>query len=106
MKVLILTPYLYGTSAGPRSSIELWERVLEQEDITFEYSSFEDSRLHDVIYQPGQLAGKSWQMLRACARRIPAMRALDGVDGVLIYREAALIGPAVLERWVARKGLP
>jgi glycosyltransferase involved in cell wall biosynthesis len=106
VKFLILTPYLYGTAAGPRSSIELWERVLEPEGITFEYASFEDQRLHDVIYQPGQTATKTWEVLKALSRRIPAMGALDRVDGVLVYREAALIGPAVIERWVARKGLP
>jgi glycosyltransferase involved in cell wall biosynthesis len=106
MRILVLTPYLYGTAPGPRSSIELWERVLEPIGITFEYSPFEDERLHDVIYQPGKLFRKTWEILRAYARRLPAMRALDRADCVLVFREAALVGPAIIERWVGRKGLP
>ena len=102
MKVLVLTPYLYGTAPGPRSSIELWERVLRPAGVTFEYAPFESQRLHDVLHQPGHTATKAIEMLRSYARRLPALREARRFDAVLVYREAALIGPAVLERLVAR----
>ena len=106
MKVLVLTPYLYGTAPGPRSSIELWERVLEPAGISFDYAPFETERLHEVLYEPGHTGVKITEMLRSYARRIPALRDLGRYDAVLVYREAALIGPAIFERWVARKGMP
>jgi glycosyltransferase involved in cell wall biosynthesis len=84
MRVLILTPYLYGTAPGPRSSIELWERVLAPAGITFDYAPFEDERLHAVIYARGRVAEKARLMTRAYA----------------------LIGPELFERWVARAGVP
>jgi glycosyltransferase involved in cell wall biosynthesis len=106
VRVLALTPNLYGISPGQRTSIELWQRVLEPAGISMEFSSFETDELHDVVYQPGHAARKSLEMARAYARRLPAMRRLAGFDAVLVYREAAMIGPALLERWVASRGKP
>src|SRR5437868_3744395 len=106
MRVLVLTPYLYGTAPGPRTSIELWERVLEPAGITFEYASFESQRLHDIIYSKGRQREKAAEMLIGLGRRLALMRRLDEFDAVLVYREAALLGPAVFERWAARRGKP
>jgi len=106
MRVLVLTPYLYGTAPGPRSSIELWEQVLRPEGITFEYRAFESFRLHEIIYQPGHILAKTGAMTRAYGHQIRALDDLEAYDAVLVYREAALIGPAIIERLAARKGKP
>jgi glycosyltransferase involved in cell wall biosynthesis len=102
VRVLALTPNLYGISPGQRTSIELWQRALEPAGISMEFSSFETDELHAVIYEPGHTARKALEMARAYAKRLPAMRRLDEFDAVLVYREAAMIGPALLERWAAR----
>lgn len=101
--ILILTPYAYGKAPGPRSSIELWEKVLEPEGIFFDYSPFETPALDEVIYEQGRSAQKAFRLLEAYARRLGSMRSLDRYDGVLVYREAALAGPALIERFVARR---
>src|SRR5436190_1636477 len=106
MNVLVLTPYLYGTTPGPRSSFELWETVLRPAGISFEYAPFESKRLHDVLYQPRRAAVKTVEMLRAYARRVPTVLDAARFDAVLVNREAALIGPALFEKWIARKGKP
>jgi glycosyltransferase involved in cell wall biosynthesis len=106
VKVLVLTPYLQGTTAGPRSSFELWERVLEPAGITLHHEPFESERLHEIIYRPGHVLEKSTEMLRGWWRRALLMRDLDRYDAVLVNREAALVGPALLERWVSRRGKP
>ena len=106
MRVLVLTPYLYGTAAGPRTSVELWERVLEPDGITFEYAPFESHRLHEIIYADGHQREKALEMLAGLARRIGRMRRLSEFDAVLVYREAALLGPATFERWVVQRGKP
>lgn len=106
MHILVLTPYIYGTAPGPRTSIELWERVLRPAGITFEYAAFESQRLHDILYEPGHFREKTQEMLEAAWRRLPLMRRLGEFDAVLVYREAALFGPALLERWVAQRGKP
>lgn len=101
--ILILTPYAFGEAPGPRSSIELWEKVLEPEGIAFEYSPFETSALREVIYQEGHVGTKAVRLLDAYVRRLASVRSLDRYDGVLVYREAALLGPALVERFVARR---
>jgi L-malate glycosyltransferase len=106
MRVLVLTPYPYGTTAGPRSSFELWERVLREAGISLDYAVFETDRLHEILYQPGRRADKALEMARAYARFLPQVAAARGYDAVLVNREATLIGPALVERWVARQGTP
>ncbi len=106
MRVLVLTPYLYDTAPGPRTSIELWERVLEPAGIDFEYAPFESRRLHDIIYAEGHHREKATEMLAGLGRRIRDMARLADFDAVLVYREAALLGPALFEWWVVSRGKP
>jgi L-malate glycosyltransferase len=106
MRVLVLTPYPYGTTAGPRSSFELWERVLRDAGISFDYAVFETDRLHRILYAHGRGVQKTLEMMRAYLQFIPKVRQVDDYDAVLVNREATLIGPAILERWVTRRGKP
>ena len=104
--MLALTPNLYGTSPGQRSSIELWERVLNPAGSVLDHSPFETEELRRVIYEPGRRTAKAVEIVRAYARRLRSLGPLDDYDAVLVYREAALIGPALIERWVASRGKP
>ena len=106
MRVLVLTPYPYGTTAGPRSSFELWEPVLREAGISFDYAVFETDRLHRILYTHGRAAQKTLEMMRAYVQFIPKVRHVDEYDAVLVNREATLIGPAIVERWVTRHGKP
>jgi glycosyltransferase involved in cell wall biosynthesis len=106
MRVLALTPNLYGVSPGQRSSIELWDKVLEPAGITMDHSPFETAELREVIYGPGRHGAKAVELARAYVRRVLSVRSVDDYDAVLVYREAALVGPELIERWVARKGKP
>jgi glycosyltransferase involved in cell wall biosynthesis len=45
-------------------------------------------------------------MARAYAKFLPKVRDLSEFDAVLVNREATLIGPALVERWVMRQGKP
>jgi len=106
MRVLVLTPYPYGTTAGPRSSFELWERVLREAGIAFDYAVFETDQLHRILYARGRAGRKTLEMMRAYLQFIPKVRHVDDYDAVLVNREATLIGPALVERWVTRRGKP
>jgi L-malate glycosyltransferase len=103
--ILVLTPYLYGTAPGPRSSFELWERVLREADIELHYAEFETPALHAVVYG-GNAIDKIIEMSRAYARFVTKLRDLDQYDAVLVNREAALIGPPLIERWIAHRRKP
>jgi L-malate glycosyltransferase len=103
MRVLVMTPYPYGTVAGPRSSFELWERVLADAGITLDYSVFETDRLHGIMNEPGHHAEKAIEMVKGYRRQLRRLSRLSDFDAVLINREAVLIGPEVVERLAARR---
>jgi glycosyltransferase involved in cell wall biosynthesis len=106
MEVLALIPNQYGHAPGQRSSIELWESVLAPVGINIHYAPFETERLHEVLYRPGHYATKVGEMVRAYIERIRLLGDLKRFDAVFVYREAALLGPAFLEKMVARRGVP
>lgn len=105
-RILALVPSELGHSPGQRSTIELWERPLRRAGVVLEYAPFETPILRRVLGKKGGVLLKVQEMLRAYTRRVRLLRDLRGFDAVYAYREAALIGPALLERWVARRGVP
>ncbi len=106
MEVLALIPNQYGHAPGQRGSIELWEKVLAPVGINIHYAPFETARLHEVLYRQGHYATKAAEMVRAYVERIKLLGDLKRFDAVFVYREAALLGPAFLEKMVARRGVP
>lgn len=103
MRVLALVPSQTGHSPGQRGSIELWDEVLEPEGIHLDFAPFETELLRQILYTSGNQVGKTVETLKAYANRFSLLQRLDEYDAVFIYREAALLGPAILERLVARK---
>ena len=107
MNVLVVVPSLRGTSPAQRFRIEQWAPLLEQQrGFRFTYAPFEDEALRDVLYQQGQYTRKTVLMLRSMARRfaLPAQAAQH--DVVFLHREAAALGPAAIERLLARTAVP
>jgi glycosyltransferase involved in cell wall biosynthesis len=106
MNVLALVPYLYDTAPGQRFRIEPWARYLERRGFRFTFVPFEDEALHEIFYRAGQHGRKAILMIRAFLRRVRVLTRVDRYDVVFLHREAALLGPAVLERWIVRRGIP
>lgn len=106
MKVLAVVPNQLGWAPGQRSTIEAWEPLLTEHGITVDYAVFETERLHQVLYSPGRYGRKVLELGRAFVGQIDDVRHVRRYDAVYLYREAALAGPAVLERLIARSGVP
>jgi len=77
--------------------------VLRPAGVTFDYQPFETDRLAAVIYEQGRYGEKARAMFEAYSQRLRSIGSIDSADAVLVYREAALIGPALIERLAARK---
>lgn len=103
MRVLCLVPNQKGYSPGQRGSIELWESVLAREGIELIYAPFETDKLREILYASGKQWSKATEMIRGYAERLRLLQNLDDYDAVFIYREAALLGPAFLEKRIAKK---
>ncbi len=103
MRVLTLVPSQLGHAPGQRGSIELWEKILKPEGIELDFAPFETEELRRILYASGNQIGKTFEMLRGYANRLKLLQKLDEYDAVFVYREAALFGPAFLEKLVARR---
>ena len=103
MKVLALIPNQKGYSPGQRGSIELWEKVLTPAGVELDYAPFESEQLRQILYRPGNQARKALEMVRSYTNRLRLLDRLDDYDAVFVYREAALLGPAFLEKRIARR---
>jgi glycosyltransferase involved in cell wall biosynthesis len=103
MKVLALVPNQRGHSPGQRGSIELWETVLAKHGIELVFAPFESEDLRKILYVSGHRMGKAREMFKAYIERFRLLKDLGEFDAVFVYREAALLGPAFLEKRIAAK---
>lgn len=106
MKVLVLAPFMYDTAPGQRFRIEQWAKHLEKKEFEFKYVPFVDEQLQRILYKPGQFGRKVILIMKALARRVRLVLEVKKYDVVFLFREAALIGPAVIESRIARQGVP
>lgn len=106
MRVLALMPSLYDTSPGQRYRLEQWEPLLRERGVEITYEPFESPELHDVVYESGQLGQKLKLVSQAIRRRSSVLTKIKDFDVVYIFREAALLGPPVFERWISQKHIP
>ncbi len=104
--VLALVPYRLGTAGGQRTSIECWERPLREAGIRVDFATFESEALHRELHRQGRRAAKATAMAQAYWERLRLLRDVSAYDAVFVCREAALIGPEILERWLAGRRVP
>jgi glycosyltransferase involved in cell wall biosynthesis len=106
VNVLVLEPYRYDTAPCQRFRIEQWARVLERQRVAFTFVPFVTRRLEAVMYRPGFVGRKLVEVVRGAAARLRLLGDLSRFDSVFLVREAAPVGPPVVERLLARRGLP
>ena len=107
MRLLVLNPKPAGVSPGQRFRLEQWAPHLAADHgITLDFVPFESPQLTAVLYEPKRFAEKAawtlWDFVRRARTVVEARR----YDAVVVYREAALLGPAIYERIFARTGTP
>jgi glycosyltransferase involved in cell wall biosynthesis len=106
MKVAALVPYQAGFCSGQRFRIELWSRHLRQRGIAIDLYPFANEALTDVLYHRGRYLGKGVRMIRCFTDQLRRILGAPRPDLVYIYREAALLGPPVIERLTRRWKAP
>lgn len=106
MKVAAIVPYHTGFCAGQRFRIELWAKHLGGRGIEVEYYPFASPSLTGRLYNQGQTLQKGSEMLRCYLEQLSRVLRASRPDVIYIYREAALIGPAWIERLTRRWKAP
>jgi glycosyltransferase involved in cell wall biosynthesis len=106
ISVCALTLYPFDTVPGQRFRFEQWEPFLKKQGISLDYYSFADEKLTKTMPKAGNFPAKVFGLAAGLARRIWHLRNLSKYDVIFIYRAAAIIGPAFLERLVKLSGRP
>jgi glycosyltransferase involved in cell wall biosynthesis len=102
-RLLVLAP-APDAMASVRFRVQQFFPALRAAGIEPLFRPFLDSSGYSLLYQPGHAAGKLVAALRAAAGRIGDLVSATRAAAVLVHREAALIGPPLLE-WLLARGL-
>jgi glycosyltransferase involved in cell wall biosynthesis len=103
LQVLALVPYPLDTAPGQRYRIEQWAPYLREIGINVHFEPFASEQLGRVLYDSGRYATKTRLMSQAFLAAITRAWGAARFDAVFLYREAALLGPALLERLVRHR---
>lgn len=106
MRVAALVPYHQDYCAGQRFRVETWARQLKSRGITFSLLPFASPELTAVLYERGRLLTKGSALVRCCIEQTARVLRESRPDVVYIYREASLVGPALIERLTRRWRAP
>lgn len=107
MRLLTLVHKQPGRSPGQRFRLEQWAPILrERHGIELRFSIYESPASTELLRRPGHRAQKAWRLLGDTARRRHVLDEARDFDGVVVYREAAMLGPALFESLLARRGVP
>jgi glycosyltransferase involved in cell wall biosynthesis len=105
-RAIALVPNVRAGSPGQRVRIEAWTPYLEQHGWRVDFFCFEDDALRGVLYQRGHVAAKTLGMIRCWFAQLRRILRRGEADVIFVFHEAALIGPAWLERLAVRDGTP
>lgn len=106
MKVLAIVPYHLDFCAGQRFRIELWAKELARRGIEVKFLTFTDEGLTDILYQPNKNLKKALLLINCFVKQVTRAVFAAKPDLIFIYREAALAGPAIIEKIVRRWRIP
>ena len=106
-RILVLANKPVGLAPGQRFRLEQWApRLARDHNITLDLLPFESPQLTKTLYKPGRHVSKAFWVSYDFLRRARALLMARDYDAVLIFREAALIGPAIYERLLAFSRIP
>ena len=105
IKVLALSP-MPVEGAGCRFRIAQFVPYLRDQGFEVTISPFYTREFFELVYQPGHQLRKAASFMGLALRRFRELFAIGNYDMVFLYREAIPLGPPIVERLIARRGVP
>ncbi|MCG3166651.1 MAG: hypothetical protein POELPBGB_02431 [Bacteroidia bacterium] len=102
MNILFLIPYPLGVAPSQRFRFEQYFSTLEKNNISYSAIPFLDDKVWDVLYAKGNFGHKIFAVLKGFLKRYLLLFTLRKYDYVFIHREAAPVGPPLLEWLIAK----
>jgi len=106
MKIVVLCPYPVGCAPSQRLKFEQYYDSWRDHGYDVDVRPFWDRRTWTILYGPGRRVQKAFGFARASARRLADLVAGLRADLVYVHLEALPLGPPLLERLIARRGVP
>lgn len=100
-KVLFLVPYPPGEAPSQRFRFEQYLDLLADSNIEYEVRSFLSLSNWRIFYQNGRPAGKVSALISGLFQRIKTLATSSRYDFIFIHREAAPVGPPIIEWFLA-----
>ena len=102
LRILFLVPYPTGEAPSQRFRYEQYLGLLADQGHSYRLAPFLSDATWRILYKPGQTARKVLGIVAGFGRRLGHLLAATRYDFVFIHREAAPIGPPVLEWLIAK----
>jgi glycosyltransferase involved in cell wall biosynthesis len=102
MKILFLAPYPLGESPSQRFRFEQYFEILIQTGHSFDHQSFLDSGGWKLFFQKGRPVMKFFFLVKGFLKRVSILFKLSSYSIIFIHREAAPIGPPIIEWMIAK----
>ncbi|GAA4728153.1 glycosyltransferase family 4 protein [Flavisolibacter ginsenosidimutans] len=102
-RVLFVLPYPLGRAPSQRFRVEAYFPLLRQAGYPFSIHTFFDDAAWNVLYRKGAALQKAWALIKGFSRRFFMLFFLvPKHEFIFIHREAAPLGPPLLEWIIAR----
>lgn len=102
MHILFLTPYPHGQAPSQRFRFEQYLDALTAAGHIYKQAPFLSLATWTILYKPGHTLAKALGILGGFGRRLVLLLTVPDYDFVFIHREAAPLGPPVLEWFIAK----
>lgn len=102
MRILFVVPYPPGKAPSQRFRFEQYFAILTEAGHTYQVAPFLSDATWAILYKPGHTLAKVLGILLGFVRRVGLLFTVPSYDFIFIHREAAPIGPPVLEWLIAK----
>lgn len=101
-KIVFIAPYPKGSAPSQRFRFEQYLDKLQKEGYEVYIESFFSEKGWQKLYREGGNFGKAMTMISSLIRRFFFVFTISKYDYIFIHREAAMIGPPVIEWMIAK----
>lgn len=102
MKILFIVPYPLGEAPSQRFRFEQYFGILSERGYSYSVKSFLSHSDWKTLYTESKVLVRTFKFLIAFLKRLALMLSAGKFDLVFIHREAAPIGPPVMEWFIAK----
>lgn len=100
--ILFLVPYPQGQAPSQRFRFEQYLDVLKATGHTYRLAPFLSADTWAILYKPGYALAKAAGIIAGIGRRLSLLFQVPTYDFVFIHREAAPLGPPLIEWLIAK----